>query len=379
MKVAFITGITGQDGSYMAELLLSKGYEVHGLIRKASTFNTNRIDHLYNDSHKSGVKLFLHYGDLSDSGALADAIWRVKPDEIYNFGAQSHVRASFDLPEYTGNVSGIAVIRILDAIKRIDKPVKFFQASTSELFGSSLPPQNEDTIFQPRSPYASAKLFAYWTVVNYREAYNLFATNCITFNHESPRRGETFVTRKITRAISRILAGIDTNLYLGNLDAYRDWGYAAEYMSIIYDIMQLDKPIDIVIGTGESHTVREFLDTVFEYTGIEVEWSGAGADTIAKVVTFDTKWKNSLKIGQEIIKIDPRYYRPTEVDHLKADITKLKNILGYTPRVKFNDLVKIMMDSDMIHNGLEAPGEGIKIHNNLNLDWSQNINIANLS
>jgi GDPmannose 4,6-dehydratase len=379
MKTAFITGITGQDGSYMAELLLSKGYEVHGMIRKASTFNTHRIDHIYRDSHDSDVKLFLHYGDLSDSGALTDVISRIKPDEIYNFGAQSHVRASFDLPEYTGNVTGIAVVRMLDSIKRMDKPVRFFQASTSELYGGALPPQNEDTKFIPRSPYASAKLFGYWSVVNYREAYNLFATNCITFNHESPRRGETFVTRKITRTISRILAGLENTLYLGNLDSYRDWGYAAEYVSIIYDIMQLDKPVDVAIGTGESYTVSDFLNEVFNYCGVVVEWQGSGVDTTAKVVSFDSKWKNTLKEGQIIVKIDPRYFRPTEVDHLRADITYLKNLIGREPKVKFHDLVKIMMDADMISNGLPAPGVGIARHNELNFDWSTNINISNLS
>lgn len=379
MKKAFLTGITGQDGSYMAELLLSKGYEVHGIIRKASTFNTHRIDHIYRDFHDSSAKLFLHYGDLSDAGALTDVLTQVQPDEIYNFGAQSHVRASFDLPEYTANVTGTSVVRMLDAVKRFQKPVKFFQASTSELFGGSPPPQNENTAFTPQSPYAAAKLFAYWSVVNYREAYNIFASNCITFNHESPRRGETFVTRKITRTIARILAGIEQTLYLGNLDAFRDWGYAAEYVSIIYDIMQLDKPMDIVIGTGQSFTVRDFLKEVFSYIGIEVEWCGVGIDEYAKVINFDSNWSNSLKKGQTIVKIDPRYFRPLEVDHLKADISKLRSVLGREPQVKFADLVRIMMDSDLINNKLPAPGIGLERHNDLNFKWSSNIDISNLS
>lgn len=379
MKKAFLTGITGQDGSYMAELLLSKGYEVHGIIRKASTFNTHRIDHIYRDFHDSSAKLFLHYGDLSDAGALTDVLTQVQPDEIYNFGAQSHVRASFDLPEYTANVTGTSVVRMLDAVKRFQKPVKFFQASTSELFGGSPPPQNENTAFTPQSPYAAAKLFAYWSVVNYREAYNIFASNCITFNHESPRRGETFVTRKITRTIARILAGIEQTLYLGNLDAFRDWGYAAEYVSIIYDIMQLDKPMDIVIGTGQSFTVRDFLKEAFSYVGIEVEWCGVGVDEYAKVINFDSNWSNSLKKGQTIVKIDPRYFRPLEVDHLKADISKLRSVLGREPQVKFADLVRIMMDSDLINNKLPAPGIGLERHNDLNFKWSSNIDISNLS
>ncbi len=379
MKKAFLTGITGQDGSYMAELLLSKGYEVHGIIRKASTFNTHRIDHIYRDFHDSSAKLFLHYGDLSDAGALTDVLTQVQPDEIYNFGAQSHVRASFDLPEYTANVTGTSVVRMLDAVKRFQKPVKFFQASTSELFGGSPPPQNENTAFTPQSPYAAAKLFAYWSVVNYREAYNIFASNCITFNHESPRRGETFVTRKITRTIARILAGIEQTLYLGNLDAFRDWGYAAEYVSIIYDIMQLDKPMDIVIGTGQSFTVRDFLKEAFSYIGIEVEWCGVGIDEYAKVINFDSNWSNSLKKGQTIVKIDPRYFRPLEVDHLRADISKLRSVLGREPQVKFADLVRIMMDSDLINNKLPAPGIGLERHNDLNFKWSSNIDISNLS
>jgi GDPmannose 4,6-dehydratase len=376
MKTALITGITGQDGSYMAELLLSKGYMVHGIIRRASTFNTQRIDHIYADRHKN-PSLHLHYGDMTDSGAISDVVHRTQPDEIYNLAAQSHVRVSFDLPEYTGDVTGLAVVRMLDAVRRLDKPVKFFQASTSELYGGAVPPQSETTPFIPRSPYASAKLFGYWTTVNYREAYNIHASNGITFNHESPRRGETFVTRKITRSISRILGGLDKTIYLGYLDSYRDWGYAPEYMSIIYDIMQLESPQDVAIGTGVSYTVRDFINAAFSYCGVELEWVGDGLDTMAVVDSYDSRWTNLHK-GMAVVKIDSRYYRPTEVEHLRADITKMKELIGREPRVKFHDLVKIMMDSDLSKNGITSPGEGIAIHNNLNFGWSSNIIMSDL-
>jgi GDPmannose 4,6-dehydratase len=378
MKTALITGITGQDGSYMAELLLSKGYKVHGIIRRASTFNTQRIDHIYADRHKN-PDLILHYGDMTDSGAISDVVHKTQPDEIYNFAAQSHVRVSFDLPEYTGDVTGIATVRMLDAIRRMDKPAKFFQASTSELYGGAVPPQNEKTNFIPRSPYASAKLFSYWTTVNYREAYNIHATNGITFNHESPRRGETFVTRKITRSISRILSGIESTIYLGYLDSYRDWGYAPEYMSIIYDIMQLDKSVDVVIGTGVSYTVRNFLDYAFDYCGVKIIWTGSGTNEKAIVDDFDSRWAKVLKKGQAVVKIDPRYYRPTEVEHLKADISYMKEILGREPKIKFHELIKIMMDSDMLKNGLTPLGEGFAIHNDLNFKWSSNLQISGLN
>lgn len=378
MKTALITGITGQDGSYMAELLISKGYKVHGIIRRASTFNTQRIDHLYNDIHDSNPKMTLHYGDMTDSGAISDVIHKIQPDEIYNFAAQSHVRVSFDLPEYTGDVTGIAVVRMLDAIKRVDKPVKFFQASTSELYGGAVPPQNENTAFIPRSPYASAKLFGYWSTVNYREAYNIHATNGITFNHESPRRGETFVTRKITRSISRILSGLDSTIYLGYLDSYRDWGYAPEYMSIIYDIMQLEKPVDVVIGTGVSYTVRNFLNEAFDYCGVKLSWKGSGDSEKGIIDSFDQRWSNVLKKGQEVVKIDPRYYRPTEVEHLHADITYMKKLTGREPKVKFHELIKIMMDSDMLKHGLNPPGEGFAIHQALDFGWSANLQISGL-
>ncbi len=377
MKTALITGITGQDGSYMAELLLSKGYMVHGIIRRASTFNTQRIDHIYADRHKN-PPLHLHYGDMTDSGAISDVVHKTQPDEIYNLAAQSHVRVSFDLPEYTGDVTGLAVVRILDAVRRLDKPVKFFQASTSELYGGALPPQSESTPFIPRSPYASAKLFGYWTTVNYREAYNIHATNGITFNHESPRRGETFVTRKITRSISRILSGLESTIYLGYLDSYRDWGYAPEYMSFIYDIMQLDSPTDVVIGTGVSHTVREFINEAFAYCGVSLEWSGEGLSTKAVVDNYDARW-TKLRKGFEVVKIDPRYYRPTEVEHLRADISKMVELTGREPKVKFLELIKIMMDSDLSKHGLVPPGEGVAIHNSLKFDWSSNIIISDLN
>ncbi len=291
MKKALITGITGQDGSYLAELLLSKGYEVHGIIRRASTFNTRRLDHIYRDPHPNGgeVQLYLHYGDISVAETISNIIYNVRPDEVYHLAAQSHVRVSFDMPEYTGDVTGLGAIRILEAIRKSGFEERFYQASSSEMFGAAKPPQNEDTPFEPRSPYAAAKVYAYWLTRNYREGYGMFASNGILFNHESPRRGETFVTRKITRAIAAIKAGKQKFLYLGNLDAKRDWGYAPEYVEAMYLIMQQDKPNDYVIGTGESHSVREFLTESFGYAGM--------------------KW-------EDYVRIDPRYFRPTEVDYL---------------------------------------------------------------
>ena len=331
MKKALITGITGQDGSYLAELLLDKGYEVHGIIRRSSSFNTGRIDHLYQDPHVNGIKLFLHYGDLSDTGNIRKIIFKIQPDEIYHLGAMSHVRVSFDMPEYTANVVGIGTLRILEAIKdfqeTVGKKIKFYQASSSEMFGSSPPPQNEKTPFHPRSPYACSKVFAFHITVNYREAYNVFAVNGILFNHESPRRGETFVTRKITRGIARILAGLDKKIYLGNLEAKRDWGYAPEYMEAVYLMLQQSTPDDYVIGTGESHSVREFLEEAFKYVGIN-------------------NW-------QDYIEIDPRYFRPTEVENLIADASKAKEKLGWEAKTKFYDLVKIMMDTELRNYGLK--------------------------
>lgn len=334
MKKALITGITGQDGSYLAEFLLSKDYEVHGIIRRASTFNTSRIDHIYIDPHKPEARLFLHYGDLSDSEQISNIIYNIKPDEVYHLGAQSHVRVSFDIPEYSGNVTGLGTTRILDAIRRSGNNVKFYQASSSEMFGSSPPPQNENTPFQPRSPYACAKVYAYWMVRNYREGYNIFTANGILFNHESPRRGETFVTRKITRAIAGILANKQKYLYLGNLEAKRDWGFAPEYVEFMYKMLQQDNPEDFVIGTGETHSVKELVTTAFSYVGLDWE---------------------------KYVKIDPKYYRPTEVEHLIANPEKAKKILNWNPKIKFEELVKIMVDADIRKIGLTPPGEGDKI------------------
>lgn len=343
MKKALITGITGQDGSYLAELLLHKGYEVHGIIRRASTFNTRRIDHLYRDPHNGkDVRLFLHYGDLASSDSLERVVHHVVPDEVYNLGAQSHVRVSFDMPEYTGDVTGIGTTRLLESVRRSGIETRFYQASTSELFGSASPPQSEETPFQPRSPYAAAKLYAFWMTRNYSQGYGLFACNGILFNHESPRRGETFVTRKITRAVARIKAGMQDTLYLGNLDARRDWGYAPEYVEAMWDMLQQEEPYDLVIGTGEAHTVREFVDEAFSYVDLDY---------------------------RDYVQIDPRYFRPTEVDYLEADTRKAKKIIGWEPKVRYHDLVRIMMDADLELVGLEAPGQGKTIVRDKFGDW----------
>ena len=370
MKRALITGITGQDGSYLAEFLLSKGYEVHGIIRRSSTFNTQRIEHIYVDPHNPNAKLFLHYGDLSDPGILTEIIWNIKPDEIYNLGAQSHVKVSFDMPEYTGNITGLGTTRILEAIRRSGVKTKFYQASSSEMFGASPPPQNEKTPFYPRSPYAVAKVYAYFITINYREAYELFACNGILFNHESPRRGETFVTRKITRAIANILSGKQKILYLGNLNAKRDWGFAPEYIRAMWLMLQQENPDDYVIGTGESRSVREFVERAFEYAGIEIEWKGNGANERGIVKSVESKWEDIIKPGDMIIEVDPKYFRPTEVESLCADITKAKRKLGWEPIVKFSDLVKIMVDYDMLQNGLEPKGEGIIASQKSGYGWT---------
>ncbi|HQN43621.1 MAG TPA: GDP-mannose 4,6-dehydratase [Anaerolineaceae bacterium] len=336
MKKALITGITGQDGSYLAELLLSKGYEVHGIIRRASTFNTRRVDHLYHDPHANGedVKLYLHYGDVSVGETLLNVIYNVRPDEIYHLAAQSHVRVSFDMPEYTGDITGLGTIRILDAIRKSGTEARFYQASSSEMFGGAKPPQNEETPFEPRSPYAAAKVYAYWVTRNYREGYKMFACNGILFNHESPRRGETFVTRKITRALAAIRSGKQKRLYLGNLDSRRDWGYAPEYVEVMWRMLQQDQPKDYVIGTGESHSIREFLDEAFGYAGMD--------------------W-------HQFVEIDPRYFRPTEVDYLLSDPSRSRKELGWEPKVRFHELVRIMVDADLELQGLPCPGEGRKI------------------
>jgi GDPmannose 4,6-dehydratase len=320
MKKAFITGITGQDGSYLAELLLGKGYEVHGLIRRSSTFNTDRIDHLYRDVHEQDAKLFLHYGDLSVSGQLMDLLHSLGPDEIYHLGAQSHVRVSFDMPEYTGDVTGLGTLRILEAIRKTGIKTKFYQASSSEMFGAAAPPQNENTLFQPRSPYAAAKVYAYYIVRNYRDAYGIFATNGILFNHESPRRGETFVTRKITRAATQIKLGLKDKLYLGNLESKRDWGYAGDFVEAMWLMLQQDKPDDFVIATGETHSVREFAEKVFSKLDLDYH---------------------------KYVSIDPRYFRPTEVDVLLGEASRAKKILNWQPKVTFDKLIDMMIAADM--------------------------------
>ena len=338
-KVALITGITGQDGSYLAELLLEKGYEVHGIIRRASTFNTKRIDHLYQDPHEEDVKLFLHYGDITDSSNLNRLIEKIQPTEIYNLAAQSHVGVSFDSPEYTAEATGVSTLRILDAIRESGVKTKFYQASTSELFGG-LPdtaPQSEKTPFYPKSPYGVAKLYSYWITLNYRESYDIFACNGILFNHESPRRGETFVTRKITRAAAAIHLGMQDKLYLGNLDAKRDWGHAKDYVEGMWRILQQDKPQDYVLSMNETHTVREFVELAFAELGYELEWQGTGVDE--KGIDKNT--------GRVLVEVDPRYFRPAEVELLWGDSTKARTELGWEPKYSFMDLVKEMVQSDL--------------------------------
>ncbi|KAA8665324.1 GDP-mannose 4,6-dehydratase [Clostridium sp. HV4-5-A1G] len=339
MKRALITGITGQDGSYLTEFLLRKGYEVHGIIRRASTFNTKRIDHLFENPEIGNRTLFLHHGDLTDSSNLNRIIEKVKPDEIYNLAAQSHVQVSFEVPEYTAETDGIGTLRILDAIKERGLKCKFYQASTSELFGG-LPgtaPQNEKTPFYPKSPYGAAKLYSYWITVNYREAYGVFACNGILFNHESPRRGETFVTRKITRAVANIIAGKQEKLSLGNLDAKRDWGFAGDYVKAMWLILQYEKPEDFVIATNETHTVREFVELSFKEVGIEIEWKGTGVNEKG----YDKR------TGKLLVDINPRYFRPAEVELLLGDSKKAEKELGWTRKIGFKSLVKMMVDSDM--------------------------------
>jgi GDPmannose 4,6-dehydratase len=331
MKKALITGITGQDGSYLAEFLLSKGYEVHGLIRRSSTFNTERIDHIYVDPHVPDARLYLHYGDLSDSSNLTNLIYDIRPGEIYHLAAQSHVRVSFDMPEYSNNITGLGTVRILESIRKSGIDCRFYQASSSEMYGASPPPQNESTEFRPRSPYACGKLMAHWMVTNYRDGYGLYAVSGILFNHESPRRGETFVTRKITMALSNILLGKQDSLYLGSLEPERDWGYAPEYVVTMWKMLQQDAPRSYVIGTGEAHSVGEFVEEAFSYAGLD--WS-------------------------KHVKTDPAYLRPNEVESLRADSGKAKDVLGWEAAVRFGDLVRIMVDADMRKAGLAPPGEG---------------------
>ncbi len=367
MKKALITGITGQDGSYLTEILLEKGYEVHGIIRRSSSFNTGRIDHLYADKNILDKKLFLHYGDLVDTSNLNRLLEKIQPDEIYNLAAQSHVKVSFEVPDYTGQVDALGTLRFLDAIREVGlRKVKFYQASTSELYGKVQEvPQNEKTPFYPRSPYGVAKLYGYWIIVNYREAYDLFASNGILFNHESPRRGETFVTRKITRAASRIAAGLQSDLLLGNLHSKRDWGFAPEYCEGMWRILQHKKAEDFVLATGQTNTVREFVNHSFNHLGVELEWRGKGVNErgVIKNVDFEKAkslieftrnsklykfdFTTKLKKGQTIVKVNPNYYRPTEVDLLIGNPAKAKKLLGWKAKTKFEDLVKIMVKSDM--------------------------------
>ncbi len=321
MKKALITGVTGQDGSYLAELLLEKGYEVHGIVRRASTFNTGRVDHVYRDPHLPGTRLFLHYGDLNDASSMNTILRKVRPDEIYNLGAQSHVRVSFDVPEYTGEVTGLGTVRLLEAVRDTGlEGTRIYQASSSEMFGASPPPQNEATPFYPRSPYGCAKVYSYWISVNYRESYGMHVSNGILFNHESRRRGETFVTRKVTRAASRIKLGVQKKLYLGNLDAKRDWGYAKDYVEAMWLMVQQPRGDDYVVATGEAHSVRELCEAAFGHVGLDY---------------------------REFVEIDPRYYRPAEVDYLLGDPSKATRLLGWKPRTSFAELVRLMMESDL--------------------------------
>ena len=339
-KIALITGITGQDGAYLAEFLLKKGYEVHGIKRRSSSFNTSRIDSLYQDPHSEDIKFHLHYGDMTDATNLIGLMQKINPDEVYNLAAQSHVQVSFETPEYTANADGLGTLRLLEAIKLLNmtKKVKFYQASTSELYGNtSILPQNEDTPFSPRSPYAAAKLYAYWITVNYRSAYDIFACNGILFNHESPVRGETFVTRKITRAVAAIKLGLQDKLYVGNLDAKRDWGHAKDYVEGMWMMLQQDKADDYVLATGESHTVREFIETAFSQINEVIEWKGTGVHEIGY----------SKVTKEELIEVDKRYFRPTEVNYLMGDSSKAKKILGWEAKIKFEELVKEMVKEDL--------------------------------
>jgi GDPmannose 4,6-dehydratase len=338
MKKALITGITGQDGSYLTELLLEKGYEVHGIIRRASSFNTSRIDHLYKDRHESNVNMFLHYGDLTDSSNLNRLVEKIEPTEIYNLAAQSHVKVSFEVPEYTAEADALGVLRLLDAIRETECGARFYQASTSELYGKVMEvPQTETTPFYPRSPYAVAKQYGFWMVKNYRESYGLHASNGILFNHESPRRGETFVTRKITMAVARIHRGLQDCLYMGNIDAKRDWGYAPDYVEMMWMMLQQDQPDDYVVATNEMHTVREFIEKAFACVGRSIEWSG----------TAEQEQGVDRSTGKTVVRIDPRYYRPCEVEQLLGNPAKAKTRLGWEPRVKFEELVQIMTAGDL--------------------------------
>ena len=344
-KKALVTGITGQDGSYLAELLLSKGYEVHGLIRRSSSFNTARLDHLYQDPHATGRRLVLHYGDLNDASSLNRVLRNVQPEEIYNLGAQSHVKVSFDVPEYTGEVTALGAVRILEAVRETGITPRFYQASSSEMFGQVAEvPQRETTPLHPRSPYGVAKVYAYWITINYRESYGLFGCNGILFNHESPRRGETFVTRKITRAVGRIVQNAQDTLWLGNLDAKRDWGFAGDYVEAMWLMLQAETPGDYVVATGETHTVREFCDKAFAVAGITVAWEGEGVNEVGRCT----------KTGKTLVRVDPGYFRPAEVELLLGDPTKAKTQLGWQPKVTFEGLVEMMTKADIELAAIEA-------------------------
>ena len=339
-KIALITGVTGQDGAYLAELLLDKGYEVHGVKRRSSSFNAARVDHLYQDPHEEGVRFFMHYGDMTDATNLIRLVQETRPTEIYNLAAQSHVQVSFETPEYTANADGLGTLRLLEAIRilGLEDTVRFYQASTSELYGSTPPPQDETSSFAPRSPYGAAKLYAYWITVNYREAYGFHASNGILFNHEGPTRGETFVTRKITRAVAAIKLGLQSALHLGNLDAVRDWGHARDYVEGMWRIVCHDKPDDFVLATGESHSVREFVELAFTHIGRTIAWSGEGVGEQGK----------DAESGEVLVRIDPRYFRPTEVDNLRGDPSKAKEVLGWEHRTSFSELVREMVEADFV-------------------------------
>ena len=350
MKKALITGITGQDGAYLAELLLDKGYEVHGIKRRSSSFNTGRVDHLYKDPHDQDVRFHMHYGDLTDATNLIRIIQETRPDEIYNLAAQSHVKVSFETPEYTANSDALGTLRILEAIRilGLEETVRFYQASTSEMYGKVREtPQTESTPFYPRSPYGAAKVYAYWITVNYREAYGMFACNGILFNHESPIRGETFVTRKVTRAVARMHLGLQDCLYLGNLEACRDWGHARDYVDAMWRILQQDQADDFVIATGEVHSVRELVSTAFAEVGVGLRWEGAGTEEKGIVAAVDGHKSSALRPGDIVVRIDPDYFRPTEVDYLQGDATKAREVLGWEPRVAFEDLVRTMVREDL--------------------------------
>ena len=374
MKRALITGVTGQDGAYLAEFLLAKGYEVHGIKRRASSFNTRRVDHLYRDPHETDVHFLMHYGDLTDATNLIRIVQEVKPDEIYNLAAQSHVQVSFETPEYTANSDALGALRVLEAIRilGLESHTRFYQASTSEMYGKVQEiPQKESTPFYPRSPYGAAKVYAYWITVNYREAYQMYACNGILFNHESPVRGETFVTRKITRAVARIRLGLQDRLYLGNLNSQRDWGYAGDYVEAMWLMLQQQAPEDFVIATGKAHSVREFVEKAFDAVGIHLAWRGSGIEETAVIdtVSFSENCRNSLKKppepGQIVVSIDPRYFRPAEVEFLLGDPTKAETVLGWKPKMDFEELIRIMVERDLMEARRDflVEKEGFQIYN----------------